>query len=87
MNLINHYLDIEILDILIPDRAAANTTNSVKSILADSNGCAPLNGGRSANFVLMDWIADGKFPEAIAILNGVSNTQKNSFGGLNPELL
>lgn len=86
MSLINHFVDIDILGILIPDEAAADTTNGVESIVADSNGCAPLNGGRAANFVLMDWVANGNFSEAIAILNGVSDTQKNSVGELRPVL-
>ncbi|KAJ3082509.1 hypothetical protein HK100_009663, partial [Physocladia obscura] len=60
MYLINHYLDTNILGILIPDRSAASTTNSVSSIFADAAGCAnSVGGGRYPNFVLLDFVDQG----------------------------
>lgn len=80
MSLINHFLDLDEASILIPDEAVADTTNSVDSILADAYGCVPLNGGRAPNFVLMDWVNSGNASGAIALLNGVQDTQVNSAG-------
>ncbi|ORY61278.1 PLC-like phosphodiesterase [Pseudomassariella vexata] len=71
MYLVNHYLDTEIFGIDIPNAAAAATTNSASSILAQANLCAGLY-RRNPNFIILDWISVG---DAIAVqneLNGVS---------------
>lgn len=39
MSIMNHFLDIDIFGILIPDRLSAPTTNSVSSIVAQANLC------------------------------------------------
>jgi len=71
MALINHYLDTSLFGADIPDRLAATTTNSVASILADANGCAPLNAGRFPSFVLTDWVDQGAVVAAVNAMNGV----------------
>jgi len=73
MYMINHFLDVDILSILLPDLTAASKTNGVSSILANANGCAPLSGAnRWPNFVLLDWVNIGDGMQAVNILNGVS---------------
>lgn len=39
MYIVNHYLDIDILGVLVPNLADAGTTNSVASILAQADLC------------------------------------------------
>ncbi|KAH9981896.1 PLC-like phosphodiesterase [Russula compacta] len=58
MYLINHYLDINVLDsgVLISDSFDGPTTNSVSSIVAHANKCVPLGSGRNPNFVLLDYV-------------------------------
>ncbi|KAF8586164.1 PLC-like phosphodiesterase [Ramaria rubella] len=72
MNLLNHFLDIELFGVFIPDKSAAGTTNGIPSVLADANGCAPLNGGRNPNFLLADWVDIGDLLGAADQLNGVA---------------
>lgn len=80
MNLLNHYLDIEIFGIQIPYEFAANTTNSVGSILAGARNCTPLNGGRNPNFVLLDWVNIGNGSGAAALLNdGITDGSWSQF--------
>jgi len=73
-NLINHNLNTNIIPIgsgvLISDRADAPTTNSINSILAHANGCAPFASGRAPNFVLLDYVNVGQGPAAVDRLNG-----------------
>ncbi|KAE9397497.1 hypothetical protein BT96DRAFT_995729 [Gymnopus androsaceus JB14] len=73
LNMLNHNLDVDILGILIPDVAAASTTNGVASILEDANGCAPLAGGVAPNFVMLDFVNIGEGLQAVNQLNGFSS--------------
>lgn len=50
--LVNHFLDTNISGILIPNRAAANVTNSAASITAQANICVGLYGS-NPNFILV----------------------------------
>lgn len=52
MILVNHFLDTNISGILIPNRAAANVTNSAASIIAQANICVGLYGS-NPNFILV----------------------------------
>jgi hypothetical protein len=52
MVLVNHFLDLNISGILIPNRGAANVTNSAASITAQANICVGLY-GRKPNFILV----------------------------------
>ena len=70
MNLLNHYLDMEFFKTTIPNLSQAPVTNAPPSVLADANGCAPLNGGRNPNFLLVDWVNIGNVVGAAEILNG-----------------
>ncbi|KAJ7697687.1 PLC-like phosphodiesterase [Mycena rosella] len=77
MFMINHNLNKNIIslgstDVLVSDPVDAPTTNSVESILADANGCAPLGGNRAPNFVLIDYVNLGDPFTAAAQLNGVA---------------
>jgi len=62
----------ELSSILIPDYIQAPTTNSVASILANSNGCAPYSGGKAPSFVLLDFVDIGEGMKAVDILNGLA---------------
>lgn len=72
--LVNHFLDVDLkvlgFDILIPDAAAANTTNSVSSILAQTDLCLAAYGSQ-VNVVLLDFINVGEAMEAQSQLNGL----------------
>ncbi|KAJ7615882.1 PLC-like phosphodiesterase [Roridomyces roridus] len=70
--LLNHFLDIDILGILISDPGQAPTTNSVASIVADAQGCVPLS-QRNANptYVLLDFVNLGDGMAAVNQLNGL----------------
>ncbi|KAJ3507574.1 hypothetical protein NLJ89_g6225 [Agrocybe chaxingu] len=71
MHLINHNLNAVIFgSVLIADFANAQRTNSLDSILAHANGCAPLSQGRAPNFVLLDFIDVGATKQAVDRLNG-----------------
>lgn len=52
MVLVNHFLDTNLSGILIPNRDAANVTNSASSVMAQANICAGLY-GRNPNFILV----------------------------------
>lgn len=52
MVLVNHFLDTNISGILIPNRDAANVTNSAASITAQANICEGLYGS-NPNFILV----------------------------------
>ncbi|KAG6906668.1 hypothetical protein DXG01_012696 [Tephrocybe rancida] len=73
-NMINHNLNTNIIPIgagiLISDHLDAPTTNSLTSILAHANRCAPFVGGRAPNFVLLDWVNIGQGHAAVDRLNG-----------------
>lgn len=52
MMLVNHFLDTNVSGFLIPNRDAANVTNSAQSILGQANICSGLY-QRSPNFILV----------------------------------
>jgi len=52
MSIMNHFLDVDVFGILIPDRLSAPTTNSVSSIVAQANICLK-NWGRLPNVILV----------------------------------
>ena len=60
MYIVNHYLDLSILGILIPDVAADAKTNSAASIEAQASKCYALY-DRNPNFILVDRFQAGKF--------------------------
>ncbi|KAF3761424.1 PLC-like phosphodiesterase [Cryphonectria parasitica EP155] len=70
MYLVNHFLDVDIFGIDIPDETAASTTNGEASIMAEVNECNALY-DRYPNFILLDWISVGDFLEVQNYLNGV----------------
>ncbi|KAJ1569409.1 hypothetical protein HK405_005299 [Cladochytrium tenue] len=72
MYLVNHFLDINELNIiLIPDEADANTTNSVSSIMGQVSVCESLY-GHAPKGVLLDFIDEGSPFGAELIMNGLS---------------
>jgi hypothetical protein len=62
----------QLSSILVPDYIDASTTNSVASIIANSNGCAPYSGGKATSFVLLDFVDIGEGMKAVDILNGLA---------------
>jgi len=74
LNLMNHNLNVNIIPIgrgvRIPDRLVSPRTNSIYSIMAHANHCAPLAGDRFPNFVLLDFVNIGQVTTAVAHLNG-----------------
>ncbi|KAG8744643.1 hypothetical protein FRC10_009676 [Ceratobasidium sp. 414] len=74
MYMINHSLNYKFLgsdDIIVPDRSKATTTNSVASIVANANGCAPLGENLWPTYVLLDWVDKGDAFTALKQLNRV----------------
>jgi len=71
MFMINHFLDVSIAGILIPDEGAASITNGVNSIMTNAAGCAQFADGRAPNFVLLDWVDQGQAFQAGNQLNGL----------------
>ncbi|KAJ5688635.1 hypothetical protein N7462_003027 [Penicillium macrosclerotiorum] len=73
MYIVNHFLDIDILGIDIPDRDAASTTNAVSgegSIGAQASECEALY-DRAPNVVLADFVDKGAVIDAQNALNGL----------------
>jgi hypothetical protein len=70
MYIVNHFLDINIFGILIPDDPADSTTNSPASIEAQANLCYNLY-GRQPNFILVDYFNVGDVFAAQNSLNGL----------------
>jgi len=74
LSLINHNLNFNVIPIgqgvRIPDRFDTPRTNSVYSITAHANHCAPLAGDQLPNFVLLDFVNVGQAMTAVAQLNG-----------------
>ncbi|RAL00519.1 uncharacterized protein BO80DRAFT_356784 [Aspergillus ibericus CBS 121593] len=73
MYIVNHFLDVDILGILIPDRERAPETNAVSgsgSIGAQSDLCESMY-GRLPNFLLLDFVDQGEPIAAQSALNGV----------------
>ncbi|KAJ9400711.1 hypothetical protein DTO282F9_2279 [Paecilomyces variotii] len=76
MYIVNHFLDVDILGVLVPDRVAAPTTNAVSgngSIGAQASLCEGLY-GRVPNFVLVDFTDQGDVLGAQESLNGFSDS-------------
>lgn len=59
MYIVNHFLDLEIGSILIPDDPADSTTNSAASIEAQINLCSSMYGHMPTG-VLVDYFNTGK---------------------------
>lgn len=73
MMIVNHFLDLDILGILIPDDFALDTTNAATgkgSIGAQSDLCYS-TWGRRPNVVLVDYFNSGKVFTAQNTLNGL----------------
>jgi hypothetical protein len=74
LSLINQNLNVDLMPIgrgiRLPDRLNTPRTNSVHSITAHANHCAPLAGDQSPNFVLVDFVNIGQAVTAVAQLNG-----------------
>ncbi|CZR59802.1 uncharacterized protein PAC_09696 [Phialocephala subalpina] len=73
MMIVNHFLDLDILGILIPDELAASTTNAATgtgSIGAQASLCYS-TWGRVPNFVLVDFFELGDVFTAQDTLNGL----------------
>jgi len=77
LNLMNHNLNLEIIPLFghgvrFPDRLDSPRVNSVYSITAHANHCAPLAGNQYPNFVLFDFVNVNvaQVMMAIAHLNG-----------------
>jgi hypothetical protein len=60
MYIVNHFLDLQIGSVLIPDDPADSTTNSASSIEAQANLCNGMY-GRMPNGVLVDYFNVGKY--------------------------
>lgn len=73
MYIVNHFLDIEIFGILIPDRERADQTNAATgdgSITDQTKLCRGLY-GRPPNVVLLDFVDQGEAMKAQRMLNGI----------------
>ncbi|KAH8671429.1 PLC-like phosphodiesterase [Xylariales sp. PMI_506] len=70
MMIVNHFLDLDILGILIPDTLAIETTNSLSSIQAQGSICYS-DYGRIPNVILLDYVDVGEGLEAQDDYNGV----------------
>lgn len=74
LSLMNHNLNFNLIPIghgvRIPDRLDTPRTNSIYSITAHANHCAPLAGDQFPNFVLLDFVNIGQAMTAVAQLNG-----------------
>ncbi|KAH8431771.1 uncharacterized protein LDX57_009424 [Aspergillus melleus] len=72
MYIVNHFLDVDILGVLIPDRLRAPRTNAVSgdgSIGAQANLCNSKH-GRLANVILVDFVDQGQVIAAQNKFNG-----------------
>jgi len=72
LNLMNQNLNFNLIipGLKFPDRLNTPRTNSVFSILAHANHCAPLANGFFPNFVLVDFVNVGRTVDAVLRLNG-----------------
>lgn len=73
MYIVNHFLDVDILGILIPDKDHASDTNAVSgsgSIGAQADLCYSIY-DRLPNFILLDFVDLGEPIAAQSELNGV----------------
>lgn len=72
MYIVNHFLDVDIFGVKIPDRSAAGKTNAATgegSIGAQAGVCEALY-NRAPNVVLLDFVDQGSAIEAQNDLNG-----------------
>lgn len=75
MYIVNHFLDVDVLGIKIPDREKADQTNAATgkgSIGAQCQVCEGLY-GREPNVVLVDFVDKGNVMKAQKILNGLAS--------------
>ncbi|KAL1881421.1 hypothetical protein VTK73DRAFT_3939 [Phialemonium thermophilum] len=70
MYIVNHFLDVDVLGIYIPDQIEASSTNSLKSIKAQADLCLQA-WGRMPNVILLDWINIGDAIQAQDMLNNL----------------
>ncbi|CAN8105745.1 unnamed protein product [Discula destructiva] len=70
MGLVNHMMHLEFFGIQIPDEDAADVTNSVATVAAQSSICEGLY-GLAPNVVLLDYIDKGDAMDAQNVLNGL----------------
>jgi hypothetical protein len=73
MYIVNHFLDINVFGILIPNKAAISKTNAATgtgSIGAQANLCLSI-WGRWPNFILVDFEDMGQVFQAQNTINGV----------------
>ncbi|KAE8148022.1 PLC-like phosphodiesterase [Aspergillus avenaceus] len=73
MYIVNHFLDVDILGVLVPDRIRAPKTNAVSgtgSIGAQSDLCQSIY-KRLPNVVLLDFVDQGEVIKAQKTLNGI----------------
>jgi len=65
MYIVNHFLDVEIPGgIKVPDRVRAWNTNSRADVQKQVGRCEGLYGGAAPNFVLLDFVDVGDWPES-----------------------
>ncbi|SNX85872.1 uncharacterized protein MEPE_04581 [Melanopsichium pennsylvanicum] len=82
MYLINHYLDSSYTlfgtNVLVPNTAEIDTTNSYASIMQDADNCASMHANSYPTFVLTDFydMGNGSVFQAAAKMNGVQYTAK-----------
>ncbi|POS76578.1 hypothetical protein DHEL01_v205036 [Diaporthe helianthi] len=81
MVLVNHFLATNLSGILIPNRAAADATNSAASITAQANICVGLYGS-NPNFILLDWMSVGDGMAVQAMMNGVPFIPSTTVSGI-----
>ncbi|KAF7316279.1 PLC-like phosphodiesterase [Mycena indigotica] len=82
MYMINHSLNKNLVPsifgdlfgegIIVSDPDNADRTNGVESIMANVNGCSPLAGNRSPNFILLDFVEKGDAFNVAKKLNGLA---------------
>ncbi|EPS28042.1 hypothetical protein PDE_02988 [Penicillium oxalicum 114-2] len=73
MYIVNHFLDVDIFGVKVPDRTAAGTTNAATgkgSIGAQASVCKGLY-NRAPNVVLLDFVDKGNAIKAQDTLNGL----------------
>jgi len=69
---LNHFLDVSIFGILIPDRASASVTNSVGSIMSQAKACVGLGDNALPTHILLDFVDEGQAIAAGNMLNGLT---------------
>lgn len=82
MYLVNHFLDVDILGILVPDRIHAPRTNAVRGFGSIGDQCESClsQTGRMPNVVLVDFVDQGSVIEAQSVLNNAYDFDEEGFG-------